>query len=248
VNAGRLRLCRVAALLLIVAARGSGLAAETDPKSQDLTRTARDLSDQGLAAYQRGDFDAAIESFMGAFALSNNPGLIFNVAQAYRLKGDCGHAKEHYRRYLDLVPDSALKSSVDRRIDEMESCLQANVAAANPSRTVAASPSTTPVTPTGGLRAVAAAPALSPRPSPAAPEKHRALTWTLRGSAAALLASAAVFGGLAWDARGDAEDTSLQRPAVEASDRYARDSALAWTFAVSGLACGVISYFVSRRP
>src|SRR5215468_7901426 len=83
-------------------------AAQAAEEGKDLTPTARDLSDQGLRQYQRGELDAAIESFMQAFALSNNPGLLFNVAQAFRLQRDCGRAKDYYRRYLDAVPGSAL--------------------------------------------------------------------------------------------------------------------------------------------
>src|SRR5215471_2792496 len=97
----RLKVCRIAAALLIAAASGVGRAATSDQDGQDLTPTARDLSDRGLAQYQRGELDGAIESFMEAFALSNNPGLLFNVAQAFRLKRDCARAKEYYRRYLD---------------------------------------------------------------------------------------------------------------------------------------------------
>lgn len=244
-----LRFWRVAAALLILAAAARSNAVESDPKSQDLTRTARDISDQGLAHYQRGEFDAAIESFMEAFALSNNPGLLFNVAQAYRLKRDCGRAKEYYQRYYDLVPDSGLKSSIARRLDEMESCLRTSAtAAANPPGPAPARPGAPPAAPALAIRAADPSRDLPRSPPRTAPQNHRAITWTLRGSAAVLLASSAVFGALAWNAHGDVDDTSLQRPAVEANERYQRDSALAWTFAVSGVACGIIAYFVGGRP
>src|SRR5262245_56971133 len=95
------------------------------PGDSDLTLTARELSDQGLRHYQNGEHDAAIESFMASYALSNNPGLLYNVAQAYRLKGDCSHAKDYYERYLAAVPTSALKPSVDERIAELKECSQA---------------------------------------------------------------------------------------------------------------------------
>src|SRR5204863_10212398 len=94
-----LRFGRLAGVLL-VAWNGSGMAAATPEAGQDLTPTARELSNRALRQYELEHFDAAIESFTGAYALSNNPGLLFNVAQAYRLKGDCEHARDYYQRYL----------------------------------------------------------------------------------------------------------------------------------------------------
>src|SRR5580765_1025604 len=101
----KLRFCRLAGVLLLVAWNGPRAAAAAPDAGQDLTPTARELSDQALRQYQQGELDAAIESFMGAYALSNNAGLLFNVAQAYRLKGDCQHARDYYQRYLSAVPD-----------------------------------------------------------------------------------------------------------------------------------------------
>src|SRR5262245_38894335 len=150
---------------------------------------------------------------MGAFALSNNPGLLFNVAQAYRLKGDCDHARDYYQRYLGAVPETPLKPSLERRVAEMEACLKRrSVAAATTAATIAQTP----------------ADRASPKPDVST--ARRAAAWTLRGSAAALLASAAVFGALAWDARQDFHSASTPRAGAEANDRYKIDTALTWTF------------------
>ncbi len=74
------------------------------------------------------------------------------------------------------------------------------------------------------------------------------MTWTLRGSATALVTSGAVFGGLAWDAKRDYDATTLMAPIDEAKNRYELNSTLAWTFVLSGVACAVVSYFVGRGP
>jgi hypothetical protein len=97
-----------------------------------------------------------------------------------------------------------------------------------------------------------AAPAAPPAVRLAPPDveaspRRRAAVWTLRGSALALLASSAVFGALAWEARQDALGTSLQREALEANDRYRTRTALTWTFAAAGVACAVASYIVGRQ-
>jgi hypothetical protein len=76
---------------------------------------------------------------------------------------------------------------------------------------------------------------------------NRAVVWTLRGGAAALLAGSALFGALAWDARRDFESTPYQRQAMEASDRYTLDTTLAIGFAISGLACAAAAYFAGLR-
>ena len=77
--------------------------------------------------------------------------------------------------------------------------------------------------------------------------KNRALIWTLRGGAAALLATSALFGVFAWDARNDFQNTELQRQASEANDRYKVDTALAFSFALSGAVCAAAAYFVGLR-
>jgi hypothetical protein len=76
---------------------------------------------------------------------------------------------------------------------------------------------------------------------------NRAVAWTLGGGSAALLATSAVFGVLAWNARGDFEDTTFQRQAMDASDRFQLDSTLAIGFAISGVVCAAASYLVGRR-
>jgi tetratricopeptide (TPR) repeat protein len=236
------------AVLLLLVARSAAHPASPDG-GQDLTPTARELSDQALRQYQKGELDAAIESFMGAFALSNNPGLLFNVAQAYRLKGDCEHARDYYQRYLGAVPETPFKPSLERRVAEMEACLKnrpatATVAGGDAARRGVASAVTTAATTTP--RPALPTPELA-SPPPESSRARRAVVWTLRGSAVALLATSAVFGALTWNAYRDIDDAATMRAAWDANDRYRIDSALAWTFAATGAACAVISYFVGRH-
>src|SRR6185503_12676976 len=62
--------------------------------------------ERGLAHYNFGEMPAAIEEFKQAYALSNAPGLLFNLAQAERLAGQPDQALYSYRTYLRLVPDA----------------------------------------------------------------------------------------------------------------------------------------------
>jgi tetratricopeptide (TPR) repeat protein len=234
--------------LLLVAWDGRRAAAATPDAGQDLTPTARELSDQALRQYQQGDFDAAIESFMGAFALSNNPGLLFNVAQAYRLKGDCEHARDYYQRYLRAVPETPFKPSLERRVAEMEACLKSAGSATTAAGTGNAASGVEPRGATMTTTALAAPPSANVTSSkPEASARRRAVVWTLRGSAVTLLASSAVFGALAWDAHRDFDNAPTPSAALDPSNRYKTDTALTWTFAASGVAFAVISYFVDRH-
>src|SRR5262245_11475239 len=78
---------------LMVASSGVA-AAELTPAEQ-----ARRLSDEGLTAFREQRYAEAIAKFEASYALAPLPLLIFDIAQAYRLQGDCAHALELYRRY-----------------------------------------------------------------------------------------------------------------------------------------------------
>lgn len=71
---------------------------------------ARAFFDVGAEAYGKGQYLLAIDAFQEAYALTERPGLLFSIAQAYqrqfRVSGDERHlaqAIEHYRRYLARV-------------------------------------------------------------------------------------------------------------------------------------------------
>jgi tetratricopeptide (TPR) repeat protein len=94
------------------------------PEPQEV---AREHYRKALAHYDLRQFDRAIAEFQQAYAISGAPELLFNMAQAHRLRGDCKHALHFYRTYLRLVPDAPNRDDVQARIGEM----QRQVAAAN---------------------------------------------------------------------------------------------------------------------
>ena len=65
---------------------------------------AKELYDRGLAAYQRHDYEAAVQAFHDAYELDPKPEVLFAWAQAERLGGDCAHAVIHYRKFLEGHP------------------------------------------------------------------------------------------------------------------------------------------------
>lgn len=84
---------------------------------------ARSLYEEGLKHYNLGEYDSAIAAFKSAYAISSAPGLLFNIAQSYRLKKDYEEASNFYLTYLRLKPDAPNRSDVEQRIEEMNKLL-----------------------------------------------------------------------------------------------------------------------------
>lgn len=61
--------------------------------------SAEDLYAEGQAAYDRADYTTAITKWQASYDLSKETGLLFNLAQAKRLAGDCVGAMTTYRRF-----------------------------------------------------------------------------------------------------------------------------------------------------
>lgn len=105
----------VVAVALVAAAPTARAAAAADALQQ-----AKDHYDRGMAHYELGEFAAAVTEFKAAYALSQAPGLLFNLAQASRLGKDYQQALHFYRTYLRVRPDAANRDDVERRIAELE--------------------------------------------------------------------------------------------------------------------------------
>jgi tetratricopeptide (TPR) repeat protein len=105
-----------AALLLLLAT--SVAHAESIPAK------ARALADRGRAAHDQGDYAAAIAAFTEAYAIAPAPGLLFNLAQAYRLKGNCESAQLMYRRYLGASPPDDGRALAEGHLAAVDRCMQ----------------------------------------------------------------------------------------------------------------------------
>lgn len=86
----------------------------------DKLQEAKDHYDRGMAHYELGEFGAAVDEFKAAYALSQAPGLLFNLAQASRLNKDYEQALHFYRTYLRVRPDAANRDDVEKRLGELE--------------------------------------------------------------------------------------------------------------------------------
>src|SRR5256885_14666757 len=84
---------------------------------------ARDHYERGLAKYNLAEFDAAIAEFKQSYELSKAPRLLFNIAQAYRLKKEYESALYFYSTYLRAEPNPPNLTDVEDRIAEMKHAL-----------------------------------------------------------------------------------------------------------------------------
>ncbi len=94
-----------AALAALVAVAVSAPAVARAQAGEDTARAEAEAHFRtGETHYNLAEYDDAIREFKVAYELSKEPLLLFNLAQAYRLKGDCGQAVRFYRTYLRLAP------------------------------------------------------------------------------------------------------------------------------------------------
>lgn len=83
-------------ILFAIAALGGRAAAEP---------SAEDLYTEGQAAYDRADYPTAIARWRASYEISGESGLLFNLAQALRLAGNCSEALATYKKFVAVDPD-----------------------------------------------------------------------------------------------------------------------------------------------
>jgi tetratricopeptide (TPR) repeat protein len=83
---------------------------------------ARQLHEQGLRHYEAGQYGRAVAAYRKAYALVPVPGILFNLAQAYRLRGDCRRAHRAYRSFLRAAPGTPEAKLAEEHIASLRSC------------------------------------------------------------------------------------------------------------------------------
>lgn len=84
--------------------------------------SAEGLYAEGQAAYDRSDFTTAVTKWQASYDLSKETALLFNLAQAKRLSGDCVGALVTYRHFIvaDTDPTSEQHKLADDLVRELE--------------------------------------------------------------------------------------------------------------------------------
>jgi hypothetical protein len=230
------------------------------------------LFDLGKRHYNVNELDDAILQFKAAYKVFPDPVYLFNIAQAYRLKGNawCGLAAQFYATYQREEQDKKLRDSVKKRREDMEACAKKhpqktdppppppptsgtgftepppNVDVPTPTNTVAppATPTTTPVVPE------------SPTPDPDPNRIRRTVGIVLIGVGVAALGFSLYYASEQSKYRNELDGCD---PLLCDSDRFRKDvqndydratRSLTESF-VTGLATagfGAVLYFISRKP
>jgi hypothetical protein len=111
----------LALVVLLPAKAVAGAGTKAGPRHHGSDRDeARRRFERGVGFYNHGQFDLAIEEFRRAYQLSDAPGLLFNIAKAYRAKQDCVQALQFFRSYLRAAPDASNAGEARDLIGECE--------------------------------------------------------------------------------------------------------------------------------
>lgn len=170
---------------------------------------ARELFENGRVAYQEARYEAALDLFTQAYALSKRPQLLNNIGQAAdRLRMDA-EALDAYQRYLAEVPDAENRAAVENRITALKEVIEAERQAPVP-------------TPEETARAAEPAPPQRPQAAPGATSSRKeddgsVLTswWLWAGIGAAAVAGVII--GVA--ASGGTETVEGPTPTVDGATR-----------------------------
>jgi tetratricopeptide (TPR) repeat protein len=225
---------------------------KTDPVPPE----ARQHYEKGISRYHLGDFEAAITEFRAAYELTKAPRLLFDIAQAQRLKKDYEAALYSYTTYLRLQPEAPNRVDVASRIAEMSRL----VAAERERLAVEVPPSPAPIvepppSPQPNLIVVEPAPLA---PTPGEMRGARAKLWGGIGASiggAVLFAAAA---GLTGQAASQGEDLRRLQMAGGVWSQYYQDlydggrrnqaaAAALWGIGGAVAVIGVVSAILGSR-
>ena len=114
-------------LLALSTAAGSSSAGPADVVDSP---EARAYFETGAREYEKGNYANAVRAFEQAYTLTNRPGLLFSIAQAYRKQfGNDGKAQnlrqaaDYYRRYLATDTTGKRRGEADAAIKDIEAIL-----------------------------------------------------------------------------------------------------------------------------
>jgi tetratricopeptide (TPR) repeat protein len=218
-------------------------------------------ADPGQAAYEEGRklydahrWQAAIAKFQESYRLRHDAASLFDIAQAYRLTGDCVHAIAHYRQYKQEFPDATNLAKVDKFITELEPCAKEHEPKqqpppTEPSKSPPPAPPSSPPPPVVQPLPPPTHPAPPAAPAPADTGHGKRLAGlAIAGGGAVLIANGFLFGHFA-QAKADEvhSGSGVWNPSVEQAGQ--RDDLIArvlWGVGSAAIVGGVVLYVLGR--
>lgn len=222
--------------------------------------------------YDVGKYGDAIHEYEEAYLLVEDPALLFNIGQAYRLWDRPDDAIRSYKNYLRRRPDASNRADVERKIADLERTLdeRRRAVGATPapaSATVipppaAVTPPASPPAPAGEALSPAAPPAVEPPPvasgvdvaaapaePPAAAHHPKWMAYALLGVGGAGILTSLIAGAVGASKAQKLKTASQNReqfdPAVESNGKAANSVAVA--SALVGLAAGGVGGYLLWR-
>jgi tetratricopeptide (TPR) repeat protein len=94
-------------------------ATDAEKKSQ-----AKEFYERATRFYDMGKYAEAIGDYEQAYLLVEDPALLFNIGQAYRLWNRPDDAIRSYKNYLRKRPDASNRADVERKIADLEKIVE----------------------------------------------------------------------------------------------------------------------------
>lgn len=94
--------------------------ADSNPEAK---AQAKELYEKATRLYDVGKYGEAIASYEQAYLLMEDPALLYNIGQAYRLWDHPEEAIRSYKNYLRKRPEASNRAEVERKIVDLERVL-----------------------------------------------------------------------------------------------------------------------------
>lgn len=251
-----------AAIALAPAAAG----AQTESQKKE----AKEHYEKATRLYEVEKYAEAIDEYQKVYLLVDDPNMLYNIAQAYRLWGKPDEAVRSYRNFLRRSPNAPNRADVEKKIGDLEKTIEERRRATT---TPVPPPVTAPPTTETPPPVVAPVPppvlppptSVQPPPTtvvtmPAEPpadtgKSRRILSYTLLVGGGVFLASAAIAGSVANQKAKELEKMSKDvtqppfDPSIEKAGRNANKIAIVTgLIGVAAAATGGILLLTSPSP
>jgi tetratricopeptide (TPR) repeat protein len=87
-------------------------------------KEARELNEKATRLYEVGRYGEAIEEYQKVYLLVEDPVLLYNIAQSYRLWGKPEDSVRFYRNYLRRSPNAPNRADVEKKIAELDRTIE----------------------------------------------------------------------------------------------------------------------------